>query len=169
MKAVVIDTNVVLVANGQHQDVSDGCITDCAERLKEVMKNGKLVLDDRFLILLEYLKKTTPKTQTGPGNAFVKWVLNNKANTERVDTVSIIDHDVLGFENFPDDPDLGDFDRADRKFIAVANAHPEKPPIVQAADSKWRGWATPLSRHSITVEFICPADIERFRANKSRR
>src|SRR5882757_2890433 len=106
MKAVVIDTNVVRVANGQHHDVSDACVAACAERLERIMKSGKLALDDRFLILGEYQNKTPPKTQTGPGDAFVKWALRHNANSERVDTVPIKDHDVRGFESFPDDPDL---------------------------------------------------------------
>jgi hypothetical protein len=70
--------------------------------------------------------------------------------------------------SFPDDPDLAQFDPSDRKFVAVAAAHPERPPILQAADSKWLAWEKPLRRHDITVEFLCPDDIERFQANKSK-
>ena len=166
MKAVVIDTNVVLVANKQHPDVSDGCVVACAKRLETVMKSGKLALDDRFLILREYLNKTMPKTGNRPGDAFVKWALRHNANSERVDTVPIKEHNTRGFESFPDAPDLETFDPADRKFIAVANAHRHKPPIVQAADSKWLDWATALKRHGITVEFICEDDIKRFRKSR---
>jgi hypothetical protein len=98
----------------------------------------------------------------------VKWALRHNANSERVDTVPIKDHHVRGFESFPDDPDLGTFDPADRKFVAVANAHLHKPPIVQAVDSKWLKWDTALKRHGIAVEFICLDDIKGFHANKSK-
>lgn len=167
MSVVVVDTNVVLVANGQHPDVSPGCVATCALKLQAVMTEGKLALDDGFRILLEYQNKTTPKTGNRPGDAFVKWALQNNANTTRVDCVALDDHAVRGFVNFPGDPDLANFDPPDRMFVAVAHAHPEKPPILQAADSKWLKWADALNRHGVTVDFLCPDDIERFNANKT--
>jgi hypothetical protein len=162
----VVDTNVVLVANGQHKDVSHGCVAACALRLQDVMTSGKLALDDGFRILSEYQNKTTPKTGNRPGDAFVKWALQNHANPQRVDVVGLSDHPTRSFESFPDDPALTAFDPPDRKFVAVAGAHAHKPPILQAADSKWLDWAGPLARHSIIVEFICQEDIARFHANK---
>ncbi|MCX6021071.1 MAG: hypothetical protein NTZ05_04965, partial [Chloroflexi bacterium] len=50
---------------------------------------------------------------------------------------------------------LDTFDISDRKFIAVANAHPEKPPVMQGTDSKWVGWEAPLADVGITVFFVC--------------
>jgi len=162
----VVDTNVVLVANGQHDDVSGACIAACALQLQEIMQRGKLALDDRFRILSEYLHKTQPKKGNRPGDAFVKWALQNRANAKRVDSVSLQDHGTRGFESFPDDVELVNFDAPDRKFIAVANAHPAKPPILQAADSKWLDWFPALGRHGVTVEFLCEADITRFHKKK---
>jgi hypothetical protein len=166
MTASVVDTNVILVSNNKHEDVSDHCIAACAQRLQGIMKSGKLALDDSFLILGEYLRKTEPKTGNAPGDAFVKWALQNNANPQRVDLVSLLGHPIRGYENFPDDAELGDFDPADRKFVAVANTHSRKPPILQAADSKWVNWAEALGRHGLTVEFICKQDIARFYAKK---
>lgn len=54
MKYLVLDTNVVLVANSQHADVPPGCVAECAVRLQEIMRAGKLVLDDGYRILKEY-------------------------------------------------------------------------------------------------------------------
>ena len=48
-----------------------------------------------------------------------------------------------------------DFDPADRKFIAVALAHPEKPPILQAVDSQWWDFRDAFRRNGVIVEFIC--------------
>ncbi len=168
MSAVVVDTNVVLVANGQHRDVSSGCVAACALKLQAVMQQGRLALDDCFRILSEYQNKTTPKTGNRPGDAFVKWALQNNANPLRVACVALHDHAQRAFVSFPDDPDLANFDSSDRKFVAVAGAHPEKPPVLQAADSKWLAWEKPLRRHGITVEFLCSDDIARFQANKSK-
>ena len=36
----VIDTNVLLVANGQHAHVSTECITECVRRLQAMEKTG---------------------------------------------------------------------------------------------------------------------------------
>jgi hypothetical protein len=165
VSAVVVDTNVVLVANRQHPDVSPVCVAECAKRLEAIMKGGRLALDDCFRILLEYQNKTTPKTGSQAGDAFVRWALQNNANASRVDRVPIQEHAVRKFDSFPDDADLTNFDRADRKFVAVACAHPQKPPILQATDSKWLDWEVPLKRCGITVEFICPDDIARFHAH----
>lgn len=165
MTAAVVDTNVILVANGQHDDVSDGCIKVCISRLIDIMNNGLLVLDDQFEILKEYQNKTTPGASARPGDAFLKWALQNRATAGRVDQISIEQHSERGFADFPEDPDLANFDPPDRKFVAVARAHPQHPPIVQATDSKWLAWNAALSRHGVNVDFICPEDIHRFAGN----
>ena len=162
----IVATNVVLVANGQHAGVSAECVMACALTLQGVMRSGKLALDDGFRILLEYQNKTQPKKANRPGDAFVKWALNNRSNTKWVEQVTLVEHDERGFESFPDDPDLATFDAADRKFVAVSGAHPDKPSIAQATDSKWLGWAPALQRHGIGVTFLCLADIQRFHAKK---
>jgi hypothetical protein len=162
----VVDTNVVLVANGQHADVSPECVKNCALVLEKIMKSGRLVLDDGFRILLEYQNKTQPKKGNRPGDAFVKWALNNKCNVKWVDQVTLVEHDERGFESFPHDADLVNFDDPDRKFVSVSGAHPNKPSIAQAADSKWLDWAPALKRHGIKVDFICKSDIQRFHDNK---
>lgn len=166
MNVTVVDTNVVLVANGQHPDVSPECVKTCVLALQEVMHSGKLVLDDSFRILREYQNKTHLKRTKGPGNAFVKWALNHRCNAKLVDQVPLLEHDKRGFESFPEDPELANFDPPDRKFVAVSGAHPDGPPIAQAADSKWLDWAPALQRHGIEVVFLCKADIQQFHKNK---
>ena len=47
-----------------------------------------------------------------------------------------------------------------------ASAHPEKPPIWQAADSKWLNWWQQLRAADVHVEFLCPDDTLRFHAKK---
>src|SRR5713101_8350348 len=120
MSVTVVDTNVVLVANRQHADVSQECIAICAQRLQKIMKDEKLALDNCFRILIEYQNKTTPKTGNRAGDAFVKWALQNNANPRRVDLVELSDHATREYESFPDDPALEEFDRPDRIFVAVA-------------------------------------------------
>lgn len=166
---LVVDTNVILVANRQHADVSEACIVTCAKRLREIMKTGRIAIDDSYQILKEYQNKTLSHVGKGPGDTFVKWLLRNNANASRCDQVTLVDHPERGFESFPDDPRLASFDPPDRKFVAVAAAHSQRPSIFQAADSKWLGWAPALADHGLTVEFLCPKDIQSFDEKKKKR
>ncbi len=166
MTCSVVDTNVILVANGQHSDVSPECVASCALRLQSIMKKGKLAVDDQFRILLEYQNKTIPKRGNRPGDAFVRWALQNNANVARVDRIELTESLERGFNTFPDDPDLSGFDASDRKFVAVACGHDESPPILQATDSKWLAWTAALQRNGVSVEFMCPDDISKFQKRK---
>ena len=79
------------------------------------------------------------------------------------DLVSItpVEGSETDFEEFPKDPELENFDLDDRKFIAVAHKHPQKPPILQAVDSQWWEFRDALGENDVEVEFICEDDIRR--------
>lgn len=169
MRTLVVDTNVILVANRQHADVSETCVVSCTRRLRDIMTRGRIAIDDGHRILGEYQNKTQPNVGKGPWDVFLKWLLRNNANPLRCDRIALVEHATRGFESFPDDARLADFDPSDRKFVAVAAAHESKPAISQAADSKWLAWASALKEHGITVDFLCPEDIRSFDDNKTRR
>jgi hypothetical protein len=86
---VVVDTNVILVANGAHADVGDDCRDECVAQLAVLAKRGRVVVDDLNEIVEEYLRKTEPHKGQRPGDAFLKWLLNNQSNPRRVERVSI--------------------------------------------------------------------------------
>lgn len=165
----VVDTNVILVANRQHLDVSEECVVSCQRRLQDIMRSGRIAIDDRYRILHEYLNKTQPRVGKRAGDEFVMWLLRNDANPSRCDRVPLVEHPERGFESFPDDARLASFDPPDRKFVAVAAGHDDGPHISQAADSKWVGWAPALGDHGITVDFLCPRDIRTFNDKKKGR
>ena len=60
------------------------------------------------------------------------------------------------FQEFPENENLIDFDKSDRKFVAVALTHPEKPPILNAVDSDWKNFEMALNNIGITIIFLCP-------------
>lgn len=165
----IVDTNVILVANRQHADVSETCIVTCTRRLQSIMTTGRIAIDDGYRILKEYQNKTLPGEGKRPGDAFIKWLLRNNANTERCDQIPLVEHPDRGFESFPDDQRLANFDPPDRKFVAVASAHPLHPPISQATDSKWLAWAPALNDYEVTVDFLCLGDIQSFDDKKRGR
>jgi hypothetical protein len=161
-RLVVVDTNVPLAANYK-ADASPDCVQKCVEALTEIMADKQaLVIDDSWRIIREYMNKLSQSGQPGVGDRFLKWVLTNQANPSRCVQVTITPRsdDKDHFKEFPDDPGLISFDRADRKFVAVACAHLERPPILRALDTKWWGWKEALERVGVTVMFLCQDEIQ---------
>ena len=159
---LVVDTNVAVVSNGRSRQASPVCVLTCIEWLEQI-KNGihTLVLDDQFRIIREYLQNLRSSGQPGYGDAFLKWVFDNYRNVNRCELVTItsISEDLGHFAEFPNDPELGDFDPSDRKFIAVALAHPQHPAVLQAVDARWWQLRDALRRNGVRIEFICAQDI----------
>lgn len=166
MMKAVIDTNVLLVANGQHADVSTDCVTMCVQRLQAMEKSGVTVIDDGYRILGEYHHKTQLNPPKGVGDVFLKWLLRQSGNSARVEQVSLTEIAENCYSEFPDPALEQSFDAPDRKFAAVAHAHPEKPPVWQAADCKWLDWWPALQAKGVCVEFLCPDDACGFYRNK---
>lgn len=153
-----MDTNVAVVANGRTPQAGDRCVETCIAKLLEMTERHQVLLDEQGSILEEYRRHLSPSGQPGPGDAFFKWLWNNQANPQHCRQVPITptDDKGRGFDEFPDDPDLASFDRADRKFVAVAVASGESPPILNASDSDWWNYRNALDRHGITIQFLCP-------------
>ncbi len=166
MSAYVVDTNVLLAANGAHDDLDPPCVVACSQWLERIQRKGMVVIDDQYRILGEYMNKTDSRRAKGPGDVFVKWVLVNQANTARCAQMTLTESEPDVFGEFPSKELERRFDPSDRKFVAVANSHPGKPPILQAADSKWLDWHQELMKSGIVVEFLCPDDLYRFYAAK---
>jgi hypothetical protein len=162
MHEVVIDTNVLRVGSGHHTDVSPTCVLQCIDRLQQVQQKGCVVIDDGYRIIREYLHELDPKRGKGVGDVFVKWLLQNQANAQRVQRVPLTERGENDYAEFPDAALAAQFDPPDRKFVAVAHAHPRKPPILQATDSKWLRWHAALAQHGVRVDFLCSSDVVRF-------
>ena len=159
MNELVIDTNVLLVANGAHAEVSLTCVKACVERLLEAKLKGVIVLDDGHRILSEYQNKLIPNGAKSSGEAFLKWLLQTRANHHRVHYVSLTESSQDCYVEFPDATLEAAFDPPDRKFVAVAHSHVAKPTVLQAADCKWLDWWESLAGFGVRVEFLCPNDI----------
>ena len=158
MMKAVIDTNVLLVANGQHAGVSEDCVTVCVQRLQEMERTGVTVIDDGFRILGEYQHKTRLNPPKGVGDVFLKWLLRQTGNPARVEQMPLTETAENEFSEFPDPILQPSFDAPDRKFAAVSHAHPDKPPVWQAVDCKWLDWWPALHAKGIRIEFLCLDD-----------
>lgn len=156
----VVDTNVPATANlaVNPESIADkellACVLACVESIESVVKQGGLVIDARDEIFDEYRANLKMEGQPGVGDRFMKWVHDNRwgfPDEDRVEITNVGD----SYEEFPEHPDLENFDLSDRKFVAVANAHPAEPRILEATDSKWWGWKDALADAGITVIFVC--------------
>src|SRR5947209_12026933 len=157
-----MDTNVAVVANGRTPQAGDKCVETCITTLIEMRDYRRVLLDDQGLILDEYRRRLSPSGQPGPGDAFFKWLWDNQGNQDHCRQVPITPASgPQGFEEFPADPDLERFDLAARKFVAVALASEERPPILNASDTDWRVHREALSRHGVKIRFLCPELMKR--------
>ena len=171
MSTVVIDTNVLLVADGQAGQMSATCKAECVNRLEQIKTTDQVVLDRQRLILTEYSNKLNlSKRPPSAGTAFLKWLMVNQCHPQHSSTIDLTPLDKLQthFAEFPPDHALEDaFDPSDRKFVSAAYAHPDKPPILESADSKWLGWEAALQVHGIRLEVLCRCELEEIRRRKS--
>ena len=181
MGAVIIDTNVLVVANTEIREDENGrliavgmadhatpaCIITCQNRLTQIRSGStKVVLDDSERIVGEYRRKVEHSRhrrlqQNRAGDLFWAWLMRIQWREEKCTMVHITpsQENDTEFEEFPDDTALSDFDKDDRKFIAVAIAYTRETqqtaPILQAVDAKWEGFIKALQRHGVEVEQIC--------------
>lgn len=158
--AVIVDTNVPKTANRAIDPISVpddlvACVQECVATIEQVIEKGSVVLDADGEIFNEYIGELSFRGQPGIGDKFLKWLHENRFRFPDCDRVPITPSGD-SYDEFPDHPGLSNFDLSDRKFIAVANAHSEKPPILEATDSKWWGWKDALEEAGIDVEFLCP-------------
>ncbi len=163
-KKVVVDTNVPLTANKttslddageMDDDAYIDCILKCIEAIEMVIAEKCPVVDDGGEIFEEYSHGLNFSGQPGVGDKFFKWIHDCQWDETKIDRVDIPISNGE-YKHFPRHDGLRDFDRSDRKFVAVANAHPEKPPILQAVDFKWWKFRIPLKKAGITVHFLAP-------------
>ena len=156
IEAAIVDTNVAVVANARTPQASDACLQACVNALRNIVQDGGLFLDNRMLILREYQDQLGQPGSALPGDAFIKWAWKNQSNPLLVRQVAITPDPVLGFEEFPKDPRLSNFDTDDRKFAAVALASNASPPIINASDRDWWSHRTTLRDNGIVIRFLCP-------------
>lgn len=157
----IVDTNVPVEANKARDpdsipDELVGCVAACVEAVEHVIKTSNcLVLDADDEIFSEYMHNLSLSGQPGVGDRFMKWVHDHRWSLPGANRVAIT-KDGDFYAEFPDQADLAEFDPGDRKFIAVANRHPQHPPILQATDRKWWKFRDAFKNAGIAVRFLCP-------------
>lgn len=152
--AVVVDTNVAIVANGREAETNADatCQLSCVETLRNVVAEEVVVIDNQRLILQEYRNRLDSSGRPGVGDAFFKHVWDHQYQDGRVQQVVVrpCDDDRRGFEELPENA----FDRSDRKFLAVAVV--ANALVLNATDSDWREQQALMDRLGVAVRQLCP-------------
>jgi len=150
----VIDSNVLIAANGKSDQANDACVDRCVDVLMEVSQESSLALDDGNEILNEYSRCCNYSGQPGVGDRFFLWAQRNQHTTCL--RVPLTPHEDRGYQEFPDTQDLAKFDPSDRKFVATALGCTPTATIYNAVDSDWSHSAPALAAVGIPVTELCP-------------
>jgi len=163
----VVDTNVLLAADispsprlATHLSLS--CREHSLEWLEAFLeRQDRLVVDEGWKILNEYQRKTQPDDYA---SFFVREILSRSL----VDPVSI-EMDETDSACLPDGLLETVHDLADRKFVAVALAHPDRPTIVNSADTDWLDWQDDLAKFRIYCLHLCAEELTQMAENKRKK
>ena len=152
MTTFVVDTNVPIVANGCAPQADDQCRSSCVGKLRYLMEQGTVAIDDKDAILMEYINNFSRSGGRGVGDQFFIHVINNQYVETRVQRVAVkpIDDERRDFEELPENT----FDRSDRKFLAVAVS--AEAVVLNATDSDWDEQKELTDDLGVKVEQLCP-------------
>jgi hypothetical protein len=149
----VVDTNVLVVANGDCEQADEQCELACIEQLEKIKYSRELALDCGGQILGEYSKKCSWEGGPGVGSEFFRWA-HDTAHSNGL-LVAIPEHPHRGYADFPDDPNLENFDNDDKKFVAVACACAQEAVVLNAVDSDYTIHNGALAAAGVSVTELC--------------
>ncbi|MXW17909.1 MAG: hypothetical protein F4Z83_10245 [Gemmatimonadetes bacterium] len=149
----VVDTNVLVAANGRDTHVDEHCQLACVDELARLAREELVCVDDRGLIMREYEKRTSRKGQAGPGTVFYKRLWEKMGDPNRVYLVPVEPRDPEG-RDFSDPVLPSNNLKKDAKFLAVALK--AQAVIVNAADSDWAEHHDLTDRLGVGVRQLCP-------------
>ena len=152
MNTFVVDTNVAITANGRETHADEQCQLECVRRLRAVVADEVIAIDDTGSILDEYARNLRWSGQPGAGDAFFKHVFNSQYDFTRVQRVPLnpSEDDRRGFEELPPNT----LDRSDRKFLAVAVV--ARAVVLNATDSDWAEEKALTDELEVEVRQLCP-------------
>lgn len=155
----VVDTNVLVVANGTNTNAPSTCQFACQTMLFQ-MRGGmeRFPVDAGNLIFDEYFRNANRSGRPGIGDAFVKWLWENQGYEHLCELVPLheTDDEKVLFREIPDRPPFTHFDPNDQKFLAVAIASRFSATIYNATDTDdWAVVRPELPAMGIRFNQIC--------------
>src|SRR5665213_807837 len=147
----VVDSNVAIVANGRSTNATPTCRLNAIERLREILTEGQIVVDEAGEMVEEYKRYCEPSGEPGVGDRFFREILMNYEG--KILRVTLAKDGDGNFVDFHADPALTGFDTDDIKFAAAARN--SNTPVLNAIDSDWLDYRIPLESNGIRIEFVC--------------
>jgi len=149
---VILDTNVLIAANGNAPQVMPEGVLKCQEFVGSLRENAVISIDSLNEIFDEYFNNNLNRSgKPGIGDAFAKYLWDNQQNPDICEIVNLEHDKEFVFTVFKDKKKLLQFDKSDLKFIAVHLKSKFKSPIYNACDSDWQENNELLEEYSITV------------------
>lgn len=154
---LIMDTNVAVKAatpqeecESEEWDMQEKCVDFIGKFVKNPA--SQLVLDLDYEIITEYRNRIPSNTDMG--KIFWRW-FNTYIGQIPFENMVKLDKDSEGnYVMFPLEARTKEFDRSDRKFVALARMHSEHPAIVEASDGKWFGFKETFEEYGVHIEFL---------------
>ena len=160
MKDVIVDTNVLVVANRQNAQVAPSCVDACVAFVESALAEHVTLIDRAGDILTEYYRNLKDGWPYELGKRYCMALIQQQHVSTRVRIVDLLKSADGEYVDFPNTPGLATFDRSDRKFAALAKA--TGTPVTNATDSDWANFLPALTANGINVEFLCGGDLLRW-------
>lgn len=160
---VVVDTNVLAVAEGLHPEASLECVAACTALARQIQQGRvRPVVDSENsgrLVFAEYLRVLKDSHLSGLGSklAISLWHQHWDEGICRTMDITPCDEPEGSFDEVPEV--LKDFDLDDHKWMAVAVAEGSNPMIFQALDEQWWARSDDFATAGLNVQFLCAADL----------
>jgi hypothetical protein len=151
---MVVDTNIPVIANGESKLAADVELA-CVMFLRSIARNGRISVDAGGLIFSEYRRNLRFSGQPRPGDAFLVWFNDHHYDASTCTRVALTELADGNFAEFPNAAGLAGFDPSDRKFVAVACADTDGPPIAVGLDRGWRKHKRALANAGVVLHFVC--------------
>lgn len=158
-KCIVVDTNVLAVAEGLNDEATDHCRQACV-RIAQQVRGGQLIaVDADDLIVREYIRVLKKADTSGVGTKLAQTLFRQRHDPQVCRRVQVTpaDEPPGSFEEVP--AKLRDFDIDDHVFIAVAAADGRGTQVLQALDEEWWDRKQDFADSGIDVQFLCIADL----------
>lgn len=160
----IIDTNVPLTAAGMNENATTTCKQTCVNLVNLVRNRAVCIVIDRDgEVLREYANKVRLQRNLSLDLAglFLIYIRSNAGYRDRVRQI-LLRKDNGEYVDWPQDKKLADFDRNDRKWVALARAFTREEdrsaPIAYAIERDWDKHRNTLTSHGVELEPLCATD-----------
>lgn len=158
--SVVVDTNVLVVAGGQHPEASDACQAACLSIVRGIHDGDVVVaVDSDGFIVSEYARQVRGLQGSGVADKLIVRLsrrFRDPAVCRQVE-LTPIDDPPGSYAEVP--LLLRDFDVDDQPFIAVAAADESRPQLFTGVDGEWWLRQADFATCGMDVQFPCAGDL----------